>query len=61
VDTARPARARLCFARFGRGCASFALDGTLSLYVNGFNRTAMALYERVGFTRVGTLATYLFP
>jgi predicted GNAT family acetyltransferase len=39
----------------------FATEATLSLYVNGFNVAAIAVYERIGFTRVGTLATYLFP
>ena len=39
----------------------FATESTLSLYVNGFNEPAIALYERVGFTRVGAFATYLFP
>ncbi|MBV8150014.1 MAG: GNAT family N-acetyltransferase [Candidatus Eremiobacteraeota bacterium] len=33
---------------------------TLSLYVNDFNTDAIALYERVGFRRVGEFATYLF-
>ncbi len=33
---------------------------TVSLYVNDFNTEAIALYERVGFARVGELATYLF-
>jgi hypothetical protein len=33
---------------------------TLSLYVNDFNRPAIALYERVGFERVGEFATLLF-
>jgi predicted GNAT family acetyltransferase len=55
----------------GKGYASLALaaiarrmlatEATLSLYVNDFNAPAIALYERVGFTRVGTFATYLFP
>ena len=38
-----------------------ATEKTLSLYVNDFNAPAIAVYERVGFTRVGTFATYLFP
>ncbi len=33
---------------------------TLSLYVNDFNRDAIALYERVGFVRVGEMSTLLF-
>lgn len=33
---------------------------TLSLYVNDFNVRAIALYERVGFTRVGEFQTILF-
>ncbi len=36
-------------------------EATLSLYVNDFNAPAMALYERIGFARVGEFATYLFP
>jgi uncharacterized protein len=39
----------------------FATEATLSLYVNAFNVPAITLYERIGFTRVGTMATYLFP
>jgi len=58
-------------AQRGKGYASLALaaiarrllatEATLSLYVNDFNAPAIALYERTGFTRVGTFATYLFP
>jgi predicted GNAT family acetyltransferase len=33
---------------------------TLSLYVNDFNRDAIALYERVGFGCVGEMSTLLF-
>jgi GNAT superfamily N-acetyltransferase len=33
---------------------------TLSLYVNDFNDRAIALYERVGFRRVGEFASILF-
>lgn len=39
----------------------FATETTLSLYVNDFNAPAIALYERLGFTRAGTFTTYLFP
>jgi hypothetical protein len=55
----------------GRGYATLALaatarrlletNPTVSLYVNDFNSEAIALYDRIGFTRVGELATYLFP
>ncbi len=54
----------------GHGLASAALFGvcerllenvpTISLYVNGFNVRALALYERTGFTRVGAFTTLLF-
>jgi predicted GNAT family acetyltransferase len=33
---------------------------SLSLYVNDFNRDAIALYERVGFACVGEMSTLLF-
>jgi predicted GNAT family acetyltransferase len=32
---------------------------TVSLYVNSFNRAAIAVYEAVGFRRVGTFATVM--
>jgi len=35
------------------------LAPTVSLYVNSFNRTALAAYEAVGFRRVGTFATVM--
>jgi predicted GNAT family acetyltransferase len=54
----------------GHGYATAALYGvcdallgevpSLSLYVNGFNSAALALYDRVGFRRVGEFATLLF-
>ncbi|MHB8177873.1 MAG: GNAT family N-acetyltransferase [Vulcanimicrobiaceae bacterium] len=54
----------------GQGYATQALSGicaalfkhvpTLSLYVNDFNVAAIALYERVGFQRVGEFTTILF-
>ncbi|MFN3865727.1 MAG: GNAT family N-acetyltransferase [Demequina sp.] len=33
---------------------------TVSLYVNDFNVSALATYDAVGFTRVGTFATIMF-
>jgi predicted GNAT family acetyltransferase len=32
----------------------------VSLYVNDFNRPALAVYERVGMTQIGTFASVLF-
>lgn len=37
-----------------------AHDASLSLYVNDFNRDAIALYERIGFVPVGEMSTLLF-
>ncbi len=55
----------------GRGYATHGLAAvarrllantpTVSLYVNDFNASAIGVYERVGFERVGELSTYLFP
>jgi uncharacterized protein len=54
----------------GKGLATAALGAicdrllevspTISLYVNDFNDTAVALYRRVGFERVGDFQTLLF-
>lgn len=54
----------------GKGLASAALHAlcdellaaypTLSLYVNDFNGPALALYDRIGFYRVGEFSTLLF-
>ena len=54
----------------GRGLARAALHGvcdelldespSLSLYVNGFNTSALALYNRVGFLQVSEFSTFLF-
>ncbi|MFC4945422.1 GNAT family N-acetyltransferase [Pseudonocardia sp. GCM10023141] len=37
-----------------------AMGRVSSLYVNGFNRTARAVYQRIGFTQVASFATILF-
>lgn len=57
-------------ARRGEGVAApamaavvehgFAAAPLVTLYVNDFNRAALATYYRVGFQRVGTFATVLF-
>lgn len=38
----------------------FAAAPLVTLYVNGYNASALATYRRVGFRRVGTFATVLF-
>jgi ribosomal protein S18 acetylase RimI-like enzyme len=58
-------------AQRGKGYATSALAAisrrilettpTVSLYVNDFNGAAISLYDRIGYSRVGELATYLFP
>jgi ribosomal protein S18 acetylase RimI-like enzyme len=37
-----------------------ATEATLTLYVNDFNAPAIALYEKLGFVRIGAFATYVF-
>ena len=36
------------------------MSDSVSLYVNSFNTSALRVYEKVGFTRHGTLASVLF-
>lgn len=40
--------------------ARASIAPTVSLYVNDFNRAALATYRRVGFRQVGTFASVLF-
>ena len=47
------------------GVAAIVLEAlrmseSVSLYVNDFNTSALRVYEKVGFTRHGTLASVLF-
>lgn len=35
-------------------------QGTVSLYANDYNETALRMYERVGFEQVGTFATVMY-
>ncbi len=58
-----PAERRHGYATLGLAAIArriLADTPTASLYVNDFNREAIAVYERIGFERVGELATYLF-
>jgi ribosomal protein S18 acetylase RimI-like enzyme len=58
-----PALRRHGYATLGLAAVARRLlerNPTVSLYVNDFNTDAIALYDRIGFTRVGELATYLF-
>ncbi|MGH7611307.1 MAG: GNAT family N-acetyltransferase, partial [Candidatus Dormibacteria bacterium] len=42
-------------------CHSLLKDtGTVTLFVNDFNLTAIHVYERVGFCRIGTMRSVLF-
>lgn len=59
-----PAVRRRGYATLGLANISrrlLAENPTVSLYVNDFNTEALALYDRIGYARVGELATYLFP
>ncbi len=51
----------LATAAFGAICERLLESTpTLSLYVNDFNETAIGLYHRIGFDRVGDFQTILF-
>jgi predicted GNAT family acetyltransferase len=51
----------LAAASLGATCDRLlSMSPTLSLYVNSFNRPAIALYERTGFTTTSEFATILF-
>ncbi|MBC5810253.1 MAG: GNAT family N-acetyltransferase, partial [Candidatus Eremiobacteraeota bacterium] len=62
VWTPRAARGRGDATRALAAIASALLGEhhSLSLYVNDFNKPAIALYERVGFERAGEFQTVLF-
>jgi uncharacterized protein len=54
LGLAAPAMATVCLATRAH------VAPVVSLYVNAYNRPAIAAYQRVGFRQVGTFATVLF-